>query len=253
MLKSSLPDAELVSLYSLGAIDKLAQAAALDIDQRVREISVFDPCSSRYDRAAQDSVRRILENYGYRLHPLEHERENTLCCGWGGQTMIANPGMSKASAERCAAQSGKPYITYCVNCRESIAGTGKPVRHILDVVLGINHERSEPLTHSKRRKNRETLHSEMTGAILNEQEKSPALYFGDALRLKMSYDWILEEDAYRTVMHCIEQKRVLWDEASKSFIGHRKAKHMTIWVQYKPEDAGYRLLNIYAHRITISY
>ena len=31
-----------------------------------------------------------------------------------------------------------PYVTYCVNCRESFAGQGKEAVHILDLLFGLN-------------------------------------------------------------------------------------------------------------------
>ncbi len=58
----------------------------------VRRPAVFDPCSSRYDESARQSVRRIAEQAGISLTELPYSGEESQCCGWGGHAKAAaNP------------------------------------------------------------------------------------------------------------------------------------------------------------------
>ena len=220
-------------------------------------VSVFDPCASRFDKQAQEGVRGLLAQSGFRLLPLAYERENTLCCGWGGQSMLANPGIAGETAARCAAMTDTTYVTYCVNCRDSLAGAGKPALHILDVLLGINDIGRKTPTHTQRRQNRERLLREMAGAAPGYGEEDlprivgAALYLDDALREKLSRDWLLEEDVLEAVLYCESQNRKIYNTAAGSFAGHFRLGRLTYWVEYKPEGAGYRLLNAYAHKLEI--
>jgi Fe-S oxidoreductase len=282
MLRNILPGCEPVSLYALDIGNVLHRYVTdkpedADAARREKDKSVFDPCAARHDPQAQDGVRKLLEDAGYHLSPLAYERENALCCGWGGQSMIANPRMFREATKRCAALSETDYVTYCVNCRDALAETGKRIWHILDIILGIEPA-DEPLTHSKRRANREMLRWEMTGARqcggiradnaddadeahgthgADDADEAgdigdlPPLYLADDLRKKLSEEWILERDVLATILHCERQNRKIINGKMGSFAGYLRQGFMTHWVEYKPEGEGYRLLNAYAHRVVI--
>ena len=252
MLKNALPGSEPVSLYSLD----LSSAGEDDSKLARDRVSVFDPCASRFDVGAQDGVRGILNRLGFTLQPLAYEKENSLCCGWGGQYMIANPGMAAAAAARCASLADATVVTYCVNCRDMIAQKGRPVLHILDILLEVNSPDRKPPTHTRRRKNRELLLREMTGEASGKADRAmlpeePSLYLDETLREKLSADWILEEDVLAAVLYCERQNRKVADESTGTFAGHFYQGRLTYWVEYKSEGAGVRLINAYAHKLVI--
>ena len=244
-LKEVFPGCDPISLYTL----TLGDAKTIPVTTGV---AVFDPCAARFDRQAQDGVRGLLEKAGFRLQPLAYEREDSLCCGWGGQYMITNPRMSRDAAARCAALSEAPYVTYCVNCRDTLKDAGKPALHVLDILLGLKNKDNERLTHSRQRENRELLQRMMTGVTAHQtEEQAPAFFLDDALREKISRSWLLEKDVFAAVLYCEKQKRKVYNEETGEFAGHLRLGDITYWVAYKPEGAGYRLLNAYAHRLKI--
>ncbi|MCL2166667.1 MAG: heterodisulfide reductase-related iron-sulfur binding cluster, partial [Clostridiales bacterium] len=221
-------------------------------EAKIGAVAVFDPCAARFDRQAQDGVRALLEKAGFSLQPLAYEREDSLCCGWGGQYMITNPRMSRDAAARCAALSEAPYVTYCVNCRDTLRDAGKPTLHVLDILLGLKNKDNEQLTHSRQRENRELLRRLMTGVTTRPtEEEQPAVFLDDALREKISRDWLLEKDVFAAVLYCEKMNRKVYNETTGTFAGHFQQGNKTYWVAYKPEGAGYRLLNAYAHRLKI--
>jgi Fe-S oxidoreductase len=248
MLRKVLPGCNIISLYTLDIGD------AVRTGQRM-PVSVFDPCSSRFDKEAQQGVRRILTGAGYVLKPLPYEKENTFCCGWGGQYMIANPPMSKAVTEQRIAQSEFTYVTYCVNCRDTFADSGKPAFHVLDILLGINDAERKPPTHTKRRENREKvkrmLSTEPYADADGVKENYIDLFIEKQLSEKLSRDWILESDIKKVVSGCEKTGRKLYDRENECFIGHQKIGNLTYWAVYKPEGGGFRLINAYCHRMDV--
>jgi hypothetical protein len=184
--------------------------------------------------------------------PLLYEKEDTLCCGWGGQYMIANPTMSKSVIEDRVAQSEFTYVTYCTNCRDTFAQSGKPVFHILDILLGLNSADKEPPTLTARRENREQVKKMLIGeAPVADEGDGTVLFIEQQLAEKLSRDWILESDIKKVVSDCEKTGRKLYDIKTDCFIGHKKIGNLTYWVVYRPEEKGYRLLNAYCHRMDV--
>ncbi|NLO46946.1 MAG: NAD(P)-binding protein [Clostridiales bacterium] len=245
MLRRFLPGCTPQSLYTLDLGDALMTGEEMTI-------SVFDPCSSRFDHSAQEAVRGILTDAGYGMVPLLYEKEDTLCCGWGGQYMIANPTMSKSVIEDRVAQSEFTYVTYCTNCRDTFAQSGKPVFHILDILLGLNSADKEPPTLTARRENREQVKKMLIGeAPVADEGDGTVLFIEQQLAEKLSRDWILESDIKKVVSDCEKTGRKLYDIKTDCFIGHKKIGNLTYWVVYRPEEKGYRLLNAYCHRMDV--
>jgi NADPH-dependent glutamate synthase beta subunit-like oxidoreductase len=248
MLRRILPGCRPKSLYTF----KLGDSGRNGTEDE--PVSVFDPCAARYDRDAQESVRQILTDAGYRLEPLKYEKENTGCCGWGGQYRIANPQMSKETAYKAVSQSPRTFVTYCTNCRDTFAGEGKQVFHILDILLGINDAGRRPPTYTQRRENREKLQgmlAEGTNAAMKTEERDMTVFIDEELSEKLSRDWILEEDIRKVLNACEETGQKVLDREKNCFIGHLKLGHLTYWAVYRPENNGFRLLNAYAHRMDI--
>ncbi|MDR1205313.1 MAG: NAD(P)-binding protein, partial [Peptococcaceae bacterium] len=149
MLAETLPEIKTVSLYQM-EWDAAPAGEGL-------AVSIFDPCSSRFDPETQRSVRRLAAAAGCALSPDPPESADAVCCGWGGQYEIANPAMARAVTGGRQADPETVYVTYCANCRDTFARAGKPVLHILDILLGLGDARRLPPTWTRRRANRESL------------------------------------------------------------------------------------------------
>lgn len=231
--------------------DRIGQASSELLPKE--SCSIFDPCSSRDFPELQESIRKLASQLSVELEPLEHERENARCCSFGGHTSIAAGRYSYEVAKDRLRERENPYITYCVNCRDTFAAQRKPVYHILDLLFGLHGDDRVPPTLSERWENRRRLKYELTEQYLGEipERRVPmTLYMEEELRRQLSREMILESDMAETIAWCEESGRKLQNGAGH-FAGHKKIQNMTYWVEYLPEGDGYRLFNGYAHRMCL--
>lgn len=86
---------------------------------------------------AEDKIFRHI-NVIQRLKPLPFESNFARCYSRGGQVSVANPAYTRQVTMARITASDLPYVAYCSNCRDIFTAAGKPCRHILDIVLGLN-------------------------------------------------------------------------------------------------------------------
>ena len=252
MFREFLPEIPFVSLYTFIEQNKI-EGRKLDN----LKISVFDPCASREDEAAQKAVRSIASDIGYELEPIETEGKYAACCSYGGQINFTNPRFADQVAQARISQNDLPYAVYCVNCRDTFASKGKPVFHILEALFGdgeIDMAKQAP-SPTQSRKNRWQLKADILKQYWNEEVKPMEennLFISEELKDKLSRDLILEEDIYEVVAYCETSGHKLYDEENDVFIGHKKVGNMTFWAVYRPAENGYTLVNAYGHRMSIA-
>ncbi|MCL2166932.1 MAG: hypothetical protein FWH49_06555, partial [Clostridiales bacterium] len=258
LFREYLPELSCHTVYELS----LLQGAPSPTGFR-GEASIFDPCASRYFPELQQTVRKLAQDMGYSLSELPYSKEEARCCGWGGQSFTAAPSLTRAIVDSLAAQSEKPYLTYCVNCRDILTNAGKDCRHILDLLLGIDRDGQAPPTVTQRRHNRlflkETLVSLYGSDRVRVQEEKDAgapplrLRIEEDLGRQMSDALILEEDVRAVIRHCEQSGRKVLDPQTGYFSGYLKQGVVTYWAVYTPdeEDGSYRLIRAYSHRLTI--
>ncbi len=100
-------------------------------------IAVHDSCPTRDVRQIQDGIRSIIDTLGYVIEEPPHTRGTTLCCGFGGMVVPANPPLAQRVMNRRTAEvTSDVMVTYCAACRESMVRGGKKSLHILDLVFG---------------------------------------------------------------------------------------------------------------------
>jgi Fe-S oxidoreductase len=253
MLKKYIPSMQGVSLYELmlewGLPDKNKALA--------EKVSVFDPCTSKYDPQMQQSVRDVLKNAGLALEELSFSKGKAQCCSWGGHINIANPEYVKEIARDRVNQSRNTYITYCTNCRDTFADAGKESFHILDLIFNLNEPKRKSSSISQRRENRINLKTrlmkEMWGEIvsLDTGKSKIKLFISPELSAKMDDALILEEEITKTVEFCEQTGRKIIDVKTGNFIGHLMIGIVTLWTEYRAKDDGYELINAYSHRLQI--
>lgn len=213
-------------------------------------VSVFDPCTSRHASASQKNVRDLVQAAGFEIEPLPYEGEHARCCTFGGQIDIAAPNYTKWLVNERVTAGGAPYVTYCANCRDIFADTGKRTYHILDILLGLNGCERRPPGASERRENRERLRREMTG--MPEKKEDRIFTMDEAVKKKIDASRLIESDILAVIARCEHEGRKIRDPESGHFFGHGEAGHHTLWVEYIAEDNGaYRLFNAYSHRMKI--
>ncbi len=247
MLLQFLPEITTEFVYP-----RLKNAAAAGHGQTY---SVFDPCSTRHDPMVQNCVRGLLKDRGHMLSPLPIERENALCCGYGGQTMIANPHFTDHVTNHRISQSPNVYVTYCTNCRDVFAAKGKQALHVLDVVFALDDGWRKPPTWTKRRENREALKRGLQHRLLTEETEmikpQVTVAIGEDVMQKLQRDYILKEDIEIVIEFCERTGCKLIDPKTGHRIGHLNIGYMTFWAEYAKDGEGYILYDAYAHRMKI--
>lgn len=247
------PEIERVSLYEILEKTGLPNGRAA---AGKKEAAIYDPCSSRYFPAAQESVRRLAAGAGYSLTEIVSSKENAKCCSYGGHTHMANPRLVDSVTKKRVSESDAPYITYCSNCRDTFLAAGKDSLHILDVVFGLKPSGERP-NRSKNRFNRRALRPLLLNEFWGEHADMPedvrkALNMNDELRQKLSTSFILEEDILTTINESEASGRVIKDASTGVCHAHAEIGALTYWAAYTAlGDGTYLLHSAYSHRMKI--
>lgn len=269
--KTYMADIPVVSLYEIIA-EWDAEAAGLPdagrdrIKDPEKTWSVFDACAARYEDGMKQAVRALAENAGCRLEPLPLHDAFEQCCGFGGQPGAANPKYAEFVVQKRISESENPYITYCINCRDSFAHAGKEAVHILDLLFGDGKSPQKTATVSERRENRIRLKNNLLKAYRNvepEERKEPdrIISISGELKAKLDRERILEEDVISVLDFCERTGRRVYLPETGNYSGYREIGYTTYWVEYRPvlsaavacgpEDGCFEIVNAYAHRMKI--
>jgi Fe-S oxidoreductase len=107
--------------------------------------TLYDPCSARWEKDIQESVRTLARMTGYEMEEMEHSGELTRCCGTGGMVPYADISLAFKVTKCLADEAHSDIVTYCATCREMLANpeaAGKPTLHILDLIFNPDWEQS---------------------------------------------------------------------------------------------------------------
>lgn len=242
-----LPDIPRVSLYELMGGDNSLKPSPL-----FKEAAVFDPCAARDDEAMQAGVRKLTEKAGINIEEL---KDKNRCCGYGGHISLANPELYDEITTNRAEASDKPYIVYCANCRDVFAQKGKSSAHILDLVFGLDPDRSTDLSVKKTNSLEVKKHmmKELTGASFTP-EANPwdglTLVITDELREALDRKLIVEDDLKEAIWLAETSSDKFIDEADGVSQCSMVKPALTYWVQYKPAGPeAYEVTSAYCHRM----
>ncbi len=225
------------------------------------EVAVYDPCASRYDAAAQQSIRQLLTTLGYDAVELPLNGREAVCCSYGGLIAFADPALAaKITAARISA-SPRPYVTYCINCREDFAKNGKTIWHVLDLMFSadvVADGKKPPVSHSEKRRNRNILKQQLMHNIWGEtMNPDPAPYerihliMDENIKDKLNMELILEEEIQEVIHWAESSGEKVIDTTRGCMVAHKQIGIITIWVAYQPENGGFRVFNAYSHRMQI--
>lgn len=253
MFMNYLPNIKGVFLYDL-----CLQWGGFPSNNKKKETaSVFDPCASRHEPDLQQTIRKLAKQFGFKLVPLPQERKFAQCCSWGGQVSIANPNYTHEVIKTRVTQNDKPYITYCINCRDIFSSAQKQAYHILDLLFGLNDSSRVTPTVSERRINRIILKHQVSKEFWKDevemvQMKSKInLNIVPELKQKLNKEMILETDIEDVIEYCESSGRKVLDSETRHCIGYLKIGKMTYWAEYLPVENGFKLINAYSHRMSI--
>lgn len=117
-------------------------------------VVIHDPCPARFDTAQQSAVRQLVASCGYQVEELASHGTHTRCCGQGGMVEGCIPGTIKQESRTIAAETaGRPVISFCGSCCETLAAT-TPTAHVADLVTGATGFSNRPVPSLRRWINR---------------------------------------------------------------------------------------------------
>jgi Fe-S oxidoreductase len=113
--------------------EQLAESEPLSTIASPVEVTVHDPCPTRYDTAVHESVRHLVTAMGFSLREMKHHGKKTICCGEGGAACYIVPDFAgNWTATRAEEAEGEYMVTYCAGCTHFL-GRLSPVGHIADL------------------------------------------------------------------------------------------------------------------------
>lgn len=128
-------DVSIQTVYEVLDFKLSAQAAK-------QRCAVHDSCPDRFTGSFGSQVRQALEKRGLAIVEMEHNKENTICCGSGGQISHFRPELAEKlvrqrfnEVERSGADI---LVAYCLSCalKFDVFHSPVPVAHALNLLLG---------------------------------------------------------------------------------------------------------------------
>ena len=260
MFKKYLPEMKTISLWELYDQYGLPEVAGAE---RPARVAVHDACTSRQEEELQERVRKILQELGCQIEELPTSRDKTECCGYGGLMQFANHGLADDVMKRRINQSPADYVAYCAICRDNFAGKGKRTYHLLDLIYGEANPAAPARRgpgYSQRRENRVRLKNKLLKELWGEKtvlaENSFAtikLWIAEDVQEVMEHRLILVEDIQKVIEHAERTGKKLFNHESGHYLAYYQPVSVTYWVEYQPENEGFRIYNTYSHRMEIPH
>ncbi|MEN6567313.1 MAG: pyridine nucleotide-disulfide oxidoreductase/dicluster-binding protein [Veillonellales bacterium] len=256
MLKHNLPAMPVETIYEL--LDRLGLPENVELSAAPQKLAIHDSCTTRHETQMQNSVRKILRKLGHQIEELPYNREQTLCCGYGGLMIYANKEVADKVINRRIKESETDYLTYCAMCRDNFASRGKHVYHLLDLIFGSGRDDpagGECPGYSQRQENRAKLKAlllrEVWGESVEEPQADVKVIIPENVRCSMEERMILVDDVAKVIAYAESTGNKLKDSESGYYIAYFQPAGVTYWVEYLPKDDGYIVRNAYCHRINI--
>ena len=246
MLNMVLPEAEVVSLYTL--LD--AKSVNCDLSG-FESVSVFDPCAVNITPEVKASVRNIAGRSTTAVTDYDSDGQ---CCGNGGHIKLADFSLYSNIVKNRAADSESPYLVYCVNCREVFKAQGKDTKHLLEAVFGFNAGKT-PHLEDKRR------NGIMAKISLLEKYKNVSfepsvnpwddvkINVPEDVRIKMEDKMLTDSDVRETIWNAGQTGEGFYSPETGVYLSCLVKPVLTYWAEYKKNGDTFDILNVYCHRM----
>jgi NADPH-dependent glutamate synthase beta subunit-like oxidoreductase len=255
MFHHNLPAARIEPLWTL--LDRVGPPGR-QAPGTARRLAVHDSCTTRHENRLHDSVRSLLAKLGHEVEELPHNRDKTICCGYGGLMIFADREVARKTIARRSGESAADFLTYCAMCRDNFVSQGKRTFYLLDLLFGAGEPNGlEAIDYSQRRENRGRLKRELLGELWGERMAEPQtavkIIIPDDVRRVMEERMILVADVTAVVAHAEATGDKLQDTANGHYLASHRPVSVTYWVEYSPQGDGFLIHNAYSHRIEILY
>ena len=219
-----------------------------------RPMALHDSCGARGDEETQSAIRKLATQLGCALVETEYDGDRSPCCGYGGLTAYANREVASEMTDLCLNRSDKPYLSYCMACRDRFARQGRESRHILELVYGT--DAGAPPDISEKRWNRLTLKNELLRELWLEEplemKLSYELNYTQEARQMMDERMILTSDVIAVIDELRETGECIRDEETGLLIARTRVGNATFWAKFTQEGPdSYTVHRAYSHRMNI--
>jgi hypothetical protein len=153
------------------------------------------------------------------------------------------------------------YLAYCAMCRDNLVAGGKRTSHLIEhvfpTVAGNDPAARGWISWSERRANRSGVKQNLllergeNGATALEEHEKMALLMTSDVRRKIDERRILESDIKKVIDHAERTGKRLQNLHSTLFRTCLQSENVTFWVDYTPEESGFRIHNAFSHRMKI--
>jgi hypothetical protein len=259
LFKEHLPEIPATPLWQASSTEAITAENREDSRQT---LAVVDPCITRNDPEVQTEVRAILTGLGYTLEELPLSKDMAECCGYGGLVFNANPKLDDSIVTRRAAESERDYLAYCAMCRDQFAATGKRTAHLIELLFpsvpGNDPWARGWISWSERHSNRMRVKQELLGRLGDTREQAMEAYQKIVLHIEpevmrtIDSRRILESDLRQVIVRAEETGKRLRHNHSGICRANLKLGNVTFWVDYAPENGGFRVHNAYCHRMHVT-
>ncbi|MEJ2673034.1 MAG: FAD-dependent oxidoreductase [Deltaproteobacteria bacterium] len=127
---------EFLPEFRLRTIYEVLVEVGLPADARAETPWTFnlqDACGARQAPRIHAAVRALVQEMGYTVEEMAHNRERSICCGSGGMVPAVAPELARKMTDFRLSEATCDLITYCASCRSRLAKTGYPTLHVLDL------------------------------------------------------------------------------------------------------------------------
>ena len=257
VFKANLPEVPVLSLWEY--MDRRGLPSETSQPQS-GTLAIHDPCTSRHEKAIQQSVRKLVRGLGYAIEELELSRETTECCGFGGLMYFANRTVAKEAIQKRIDETDLELLAYCAVCRDFFVSQGKPTWHLLDLIFGeasVGKTPPRPADYSQRRENRVRLKDRLLTELWSEQgvetqgHQHIRLRIPQEVRDLMHERMILVEDLQKVVQWAEDRGTKLVHAQTGHSLAHYRPGTVTYWVEYSVDGGEYTIHNTYSHRMEI--
>ena len=257
LFKRNLSNAPVENLWTL--FDQIGLPDCVGSADVPKTLAIHDSCTTRQETQMQNSVRNIVCKLGHQIEELPLNRDNTLCCGYGGLMLYANREVAHKVINRRIKESDSDYLAYCVMCRDNFASQGKRVYYLLDLVFGSDKdslaEQAGP-GYSQRQENRARLKTsllrEVWGETVEESQVDVKVIIPESVSRVMEDRMILVDDVAKVIAYAESTGNRLKNTESGYYIAYFQPASVTYWVEYLPKDDGFIVRNAYCHRLNIT-
>lgn len=125
------PSFEVVSIY-----EELDRQRIQPCSPYLPEVTIHDPCVTRFEESIHDSIRSLLARAGVQIVEMDHHGKKTLCCGEGGAVGFHRLDLARTWSDKRIDEARKvnlPMATYCAGCVNYLKPEHLTV-HVLDLL-----------------------------------------------------------------------------------------------------------------------